>query len=346
MIENENEQKEEEKKEIFIPESDLNEASQERIPLCSIYWILSIICWFLFLLTGYSAVILKIILAVNNYDESIIWSIIDLERKYKKTFDTYLEMRMHNIIIISLFIIIMIFATLQFIYFLIKSTCKRDNDIYDIMMGKRKKFHFIPLFFSSCLFGVGIFYNIHRYDQRTSLYGDDLLNTVLSINYICPIISLIIYSSLLIIFDKEDFGKESFFKYLLFRKGTFSCLLIISRYSTIINIYFFVWNSLLKDLDTNSILFVVLLFGPIIFIIYLVSYQIIFGLLNIYFIVKYKDIVIGFLNILIHAGMILESFSFYNIKEILYHWALYFYIIFIIASLVSIIYVIRKMKAN
>ena len=347
MIENENENeiKEEGEKEIFIPNSDLNEVNQARIPLCSIWWILSIICWALFLLTGYSAVIIKIIFVILNYDDSIIWSIIDLEGQFKKTFDTYLEMLMHNIPIIALFIIILIFATVQFIYFIRKSTCERDDDVYDAMMGKRTKYHFIPLFFSSCLFGAGIFININRIDEKHHSHGD-LVNETFSINIIGGILSLIIYISLFIIYDKTDIKNEEFLTYLLIKKGTFSCLLILSRYSLLINIYFIIWYTVLKDLDPNSLMILLVLFFSCFLFIIVIVYPIIYGLLNIYFSMKFKDIVIGMMNILIHTGMIWESFSFYGWPEVIFQWVIFFYAIIIIVSLVFIIKIICQMKAN
>ena len=81
-IENENEKKEDERKDILIPNPNLNDIEKDRINLCSIYWILSIICWSLFLLTGYFAVIQLIIFRNYNYDKSIIWSIMKFEKKY------------------------------------------------------------------------------------------------------------------------------------------------------------------------------------------------------------------------------------------------------------------------
>ena len=61
---------------------------------------------------------------------------------------------------------------------------------------------------------------------------------------------------------------------------------------------------------------------------------------------KFKDIVIGMMNILIHTGMIWESFSFYGWPEVIFQWVIFFYAIIIIVSLVFIIKVICKMKAN
>ena len=92
-------------------------------------------------------------------------------------------MRMYNNMIILLFIITLIFSTSQFIYFIIKSAYKRDNDIYDAKMGKRAKYHFIPLLFAICLVGIGIYFNaniIYMPDHENIKY--DLINFPLNIN--------------------------------------------------------------------------------------------------------------------------------------------------------------------
>jgi len=105
MIENENEKKEDGRKDILIAYPDLTDYSQDITTSCSAFWILDIICWVLFLLTGYFAVIQKIIIMNRNYGASIIWSIINFESEYKKRFRSDFQMQMNNIIIILLFII-------------------------------------------------------------------------------------------------------------------------------------------------------------------------------------------------------------------------------------------------
>ncbi len=117
MIDFENEKEEDERKDILIDNIDLNDKNRDRIPLSSVYLILSIICWVIFLLIGYFAVIQMIIFRNNN--ASFIWSIFIFENSDKETIYSFIQI--HRSIILVLFIITLIFATLQFIYFLIKS---------------------------------------------------------------------------------------------------------------------------------------------------------------------------------------------------------------------------------
>lgn len=156
-MKDENDKKDDEMGDILISNPDLNDIVKDTIPLCSLYWILSIIYWPLFLLTG----IIAIIQSIKNMDSklifySIFWSIIKFEQ-YNCSMNFFFGI--HINVIYVLFIITLILTASEFIYFLIKSTSKRDDDIYNSLMGKISKYHFIPIFLATCFCGIGIYIN-------------------------------------------------------------------------------------------------------------------------------------------------------------------------------------------
>ncbi len=68
--------------------------------------------------------------------------------------------------------------------------------------------------------------------------------------------------------------------------------------------------------------------------------------MNIFLSIKFKDIVIGIMNLLIYVGKTWESLSFYGWSGIKENKIIVAHIIMIILSLMLIIILIYKMKAN
>ena len=68
--------------------------------------------------------------------------------------------------------------------------------------------------------------------------------------------------------------------------------------------------------------------------------------MNIFLSIKFKDIVIGIMNLLIYVGITWESLSFYGWSGIKENKIIVAHIIMIILSLMLIIILIYKMKAN
>jgi len=339
MIENENEKKEEEENDIIIDNPDLDDYSQDMMTSYSEFWILSIICWALFLFTGYFAVIQKIIIINHNYGASFIWSIINYESEYHKIYKSFFQMQMHNCIIILLFIITLIFATSQFIYFLIKSTYKKDNDIYDSMMGERAKYHFIPLLFGSCLFGIGIYFNANMY--KIENFSKELLTFPNDINIYGVILSIFIITSLFYIYNKIEIKNETFLKSLIIKKGTFSCLIILSIYSLIINIYYcFLFFDNDVDFKNKYIGAIMITF------IFFYVMQIIFGVIILILSIKFKDIVLSIMNIIIYIGITWQSLLLYGQSMFNNEKITIGYIILMIASLVLVFILIYKIKVG
>ena len=227
----------------------------------------------------------------------------------------------------------MIFATIEFIYFLIKSTYKRDYNIYDAMMGKITKYHFIPLFFVSCFFGIGIYFNsriIYIFDDKKT--KNDKLNNLFNFIIYGLILSILILASLIFIYIKMKIKNETFLKSLLIKKGTFSCLISLTVYTLFNNIFFFVLIKLEMTNDLNGIIFL---------IDFLLRYfNIIIWNFNAFLSKKLKDIIISVMNFIISLGMLLELLSDYNsiLLDIIFNSIL------IVSSIALLIFLIYQMK--
>ena len=245
---------------------------------------------------------------------------------------------MHINIVITLFIITLIFATIQFIYFLSKSTCKKDFDIYDAMMGENGKNHFIPLLFAIIFFGIGIYYNtniIHLSDYDKTI-EDNILNFPFSINIFGIILSLLILLPLIIIYFLIIFKNETFLRSLLIKKGTFSCLISLSLYTLFnnINIYFYLELKKTNEVNLYFILLIVLV-QSLDFI----------GMYYIFLSIMFKDIIFAVMNFMIYLGMILE-FRESNRYESKNNINIYIYIIMMIISIISILIICKKINSN
>ena len=326
MIDFENGKEEED---ILINNNDLNDINRYRIPLCSVYLILSIICWVIFLLIGYFAVIQMIIF--RNYYASFIWTIFYYGSNKEPP---YCFIQIHRSIILVLFIITLIFATLQFIYFLIKSTYKKDYNIYETMMGKTTKYHFIPLFFISCIFGFGIYLNSNinnMFDDKIPMPKFNILDYVFNISIFGVILSLLILASLLFIYIKIKIKNETFLKSLLIKKGTFSCLICLSIYTIFNNISFFLFKLIL----TTKINVFVYMIAAIWRFLNLISFQ-----PNLILSIVFKDITFSVMNLIICLGIILELSSANEIDYL----NIIFNSIIMILSIASLIFVICKLK--
>jgi len=345
-MKDENDKKDDEMGDILISNPDLNDIVKDTIPLCSLYWILSIIYWPLFLLTG----IIAIIQSIKNMDSklifySIFWSIIKFEQ-YNCSMNFFFGI--HINVIYVLFIITLILTASEFIYFLIKSTSKRDDDIYNSLMGKISKYHFIPIFLATCFCGIGIYINyIFMYeDDRDERDNRDRRNNrdrispfayfilyLFNINIYGIIFSIFVLTSSFIIYIKIEIQNETFLKSLLIQKGAFSCLISLSIYTLFNNLFLsiLIRNDIKKDVDLLNI-----------------SFHLIIGILNLILSIRFKDIILSMMNFIIYLGMAIDILSFWkNTKKAWNDFAnstiklhLSFDIIMMILSIISLIFII------
>jgi len=108
--------------------------------------------------------------------------------------------------------------------------------------------------------------------------------------------------------------------------------------------YYCFWN-IIKDAELNLLI----IFYVGLYIMFL-SYQIIYGVLNIILSIIFRDIVLGVINNMIYVGITWETLSLYGwfseLNSINDKPILPFYIIMIIVSFIFIIVLIHKMKAR
>ena len=151
--------------------------------------------------------------------------------------------------IFNIEIIILGLSLAGFITYLIFTTCKKNQNLYNSMLGKKSKFHFIPLLFASALFIVNIIYeqNINK-----ALYNDIVVNRIIITSLIFSVLTL---STLIYIYIQINIPCE-WYLILTIKKGAFSCLIpyiLNLMYLEIYNLVTF------KDKDNRAIFYKFLL---------------------------------------------------------------------------------------
>ena len=258
---------------VLFPKSIINENIKKRSKIGSIFWILSLISWIIFIGFRFSDII--IFLFKKNEKEFVIWSFIIINESFN------IPIQMHNNLFILLLTIILIFAIFQFFYFLINSIIKNIN-VYDSMMGPFSKFHFFPLFCYNAIFFIGLFPTFCNLDIK-------LIINLLILDIILSIFGLI---SLIFIYKQTKFKYKVFYKVLIIKKGTYSCLLALIIYHIGYSITLFEY---LLGTDDNYIDKICIFFSIII------------GLFNLFLGLCLKDITILFMNILIYIGIVIKK---------------------------------------
>jgi hypothetical protein len=172
-------------------------------PLKTICWILSVLSWLLFLVSGWMGFSLlvngkKVVLPLmlGEYTNYNIWSFLNILAKvllipediYKYF---YFPIQEQKVFYIILFVILMVLGTVAFFIYLFKSVIKKDDHVFEGMMGTFSRYHFIPLVCASALFLAG-------YTQEKSISG--------------------------FVIDRATFNKEQLDKY----KGEFTVNLVFS----------------------------------------------------------------------------------------------------------------------
>lgn len=253
----------------------------------SICWILSVLSWLLFIITGW------ISLRWLDYDPyNIVWTIrrYEFDSDYKKVpfsglINYYYPIQMQSAMLYIVFIVTMIIALAGFILYMVKSTCKKDNAVFDGMMGQWARFHFFPLLCVSALFLIGENSDIHE----NSHHWKDMLIS----NIIFTIFGLL---TLIFIYIMTDLNTD-WYVVLTLKKGTYSCLIVLLWYNFCYSIYG------LRELDYDE--------SPLDDKPSMknwkngcgISFSIIFGLGSLIFSFFFKDLVAAGMNALIYIGL-------------------------------------------
>ena len=265
---------------------NLNFSGGENV-IKSICWILSVLSWLLFIVTGW------ISLRWLDYDgTAIIWNIkkIYIPTIMGVNLGTYYPLQMQVSLIYIVFILTMIIALAGFILYMMKSTCKKDDAVFGGMIGPWSKFHFFPLLCVSALFIIGecsdnpVSKNNAHHDK--DMYISGLIFTIIGLG------------SLIFIYIMTDLNTD-WYILLTLKKGTYSCLITLMWYNFCYLIYPIRILDILKDKEDWKK-------GCGI------SFSIIFGIGALIFAFIFKDLVIGGMTTLIYVGLTAYYFTLEN----------------------------------
>ena len=267
----------------------------------SLLWILSILSWLFFICSGWSSL-------QNLQDDKyrIIWTIkkLDLEEHGYYEVETYYPLQINFVVLYIIFIFILLLAVAAFIIYIIKSTCRKEenNNIFEGMMGIWPRLHSFPLIVISFIFLLGAYFHAH-YSELEKEDFQKYFNRMKEIRICGLAFSLIALISLIFIYIVTDLKTDKWYIILTIKKGTYSCLIILLWYYffyTIFQLIEYIYPYLSEDSDR-----------------YLknhlgIGFSIIIGLGSHAFSFLFRDIAAAFMNILIYLGMTIYFFSIDN----------------------------------
>ena len=270
--------------------------------LKSIFWILSYLSWLMLVITGWISLNWlnkKPDFLFDKRGGYIIWTIKAVrnlpyeKNKLNNPQEYYYPFQMHVSIIYIVFIITLIAILGGCILYFIKTIFKKDEHIKKGMMDRFSKFHFIPLIFVSTLFIIGECID-KDYEKNNHLKKMSTAGLVFSI------LGLI---SMIFIYCKTELKTEDWWHVLLIKKGSYSCLIVLTWYYFCYDIFwvkFYKKPDDIKIWDNHAKKFSL-------------AFSIIFGLGSFLFSFICKDLVISFMTGLIYLGLSIYYFKIPNL---------------------------------
>lgn len=255
----------------------------------SICWILSVLSWLLFIITGWIS-----LRWLDYYPYNIVWTIKRYEFPEPNNFNfkgleaSYYPIQMQSAMLYIVFIVTMIIALAGFILYMVKSTCKKDNAVFDGMMGQWARFHFCPLLCVSALFIIGE--NVdnpvpkNNTHHEKDMYISSMIFTILGL------------LSLIFIYIMTDLNTD-WYVVLTLKKGTYSCLIVLLWY----NFCYLIFCLRVIDASDNP------RDKPLSMKNWIngcgIAFSIIFGIGSLIFSFLFKDLVAAGMNALIYIGL-------------------------------------------
>ena len=253
----------------------------------SICWILSVLSWLMFLITGW----ISFYWFENNIRfVPFIWTIYKKLNPKILGFHTadYEPLQMQVSLIYIVFILTMIIALVGFILYMIKSTCKKDENVFGGMIGNWSRFHFLPMFCASALFIIG------ECTETNQLK----INHIKDMHIAGSIFAIIGLCSLIFIYIMTDLNTD-WYIVLTLKKGTFSCLITLMWYYFCYSIYYIrIYDNPNDYLNWKK--------GCGL------SFSIIFGVGSLIFAFFFKDLVVAGMTTLIYIGLTAYYFNLEN----------------------------------
>ena len=259
--------------------------NKKEAPFPFIFWIISCLSWILLVVTSWIS-----LRWLEDYDSYVVWTIF-VERGFERYY--YLPFQCHVAFLYIVFIFSFVFSLFCCIYYIIKTTFKKDPAIINAMLGPFTKFHFIPILFISALYIIGeCYYNRVDIDK----YSKEMVTT----GFIFSIIALI---SLILIYIKTDLSWNKWWEVILLKKGPYSNLITLLWYYFCYNIYH-VRRVNNPDADYEDNWNWKRGCG--------LAFSIISGLGAIAFSIIFKDLLVCFFNILIYTGCLVYYVKIHN----------------------------------
>ena len=218
-------------------------------------------------------------LDLNSFFDQDDFSYKDEEEDEDEVGDiNYIPIQMDNMVIYIVFNITIIISFVGCIIYFIKTLYKKEQSIISGMMGKFSQFHFVPFLFAFILSVLG--------EIKNGKNSSDVIYTGL------PFSLIGIASMIFIYFNTEIKSQDWWAEYSL--KGTFSCMTILLWYNFWYDIF---WVGVANKLSKLTPVTPGFTKGCG------MAFSLIFGIGSLVFSLVTKDIIICFMNILMHIGM-------------------------------------------
>ena len=210
-----------------------------------------------------------------------------------------------------IFLLLLLFAVAAFVMYIIKSLIRKDDDIFEGMMGIWPRLHFFPLIVVSFLFLIGQYFFPHylnkyyiytSFDKKKGEFIDyaAYFNRIKDLKIFALSLSIIGLISLIFIYIVTDLKTDQWYVVLTIKKGFYSSMIIILWYYFCYMLYQVTdcFHPLINEEDD---IYLRNHFG--------IGGSLVVGVGSLIFSFFFKDIVSAFMNMIIYIGMTIYYFS-------------------------------------
>ena len=257
----------------------------------SICWVLSVISWIFFLVTGW----------ISIFEEDYRFWTIPKKMTYKilrKKYYLYIPIQMEEPLLFIAFVLTLGISTAGLFIYLIYAICIKANSVFNGMMGSISRFHFIAFICGAALFIIGEEFNDS--DNQKDLVVASLIFSLIGL--------------LTLILTHFKTLMEPWYAGLLIKKGTFSCLIALFTYSVCYTILQLGIYDKLEKFDIFDFLELIGGKGELKDFINNcgIALPLTIGIVNICLSVVLKDIMIAAMNLILFLGM---AIYYFNVNE-------------------------------
>lgn len=247
----------------------INSSNEQKIELSqnyNLWYVFSVLSWFLF-----------VCCQIESY--------LSDSNRFNIEFNNLINLYFP---ILKIFILLLSMSGL--IIYLIFTTCKRNQNLYNGMLGGNAKFHFIFFFFASALYIIGqsLKYEIiYIEDNYWNYFPSSFIKKIQTTDLVFSIFTIII-----LVFSYTQLKLPcEWYIVLSIKKGTFSCFIPYTILKISLDILYLL--IIRRDLSENTAKFLIVLFFLSI------------GVISLAFSFIFKDIIIAFTNIIIYISFII-----------------------------------------